>query len=775
MKTRLPLNLAFTLALPVAALAQSAPPTDPRITSWLVAPSARYARLYETAAAKNAGTSVTTWSRGAGVQSTPSYAGVMQISYSDNWVYLRSSGLGYHVMGPWYLNAAQTQNFNNFPANQNVLYRIPRTPTIPATRTLTPGGAIGYFVDGIALFDNRDTFSYNNASATDASPVNGLRGDGIWNRDAYINEGVTFDPAFAHQAGSNYHYHANTPALRFQLGDNVDFNSTAKTYAEKSTGPTRHSPLLGWVADGFPIYGPYGYANATDATSGVRRMIPGYQKRDGTNGTTNLAATGRTTLPAWATRAQNRGATLAANQTGPAVNATHILGHYLEDYDYLGELGKVQGTDFDLDLYNGRFCVTPEFPGGTYAYFITIEADGTPKFPYTLGRWFYGAPAGGSVQGGTIAEAVTEYTRGGQALAINVTAVSVGSGVLLSWTSVEGGTYAVATSADGTNFTTLANAVTSAGLTTTYTSATVANYFKVTLTAVATYDTRGTGGLSGVGNNATATVGASGTARLVNIATRAQIGGTAGTPIAGFVIAGSGSKPILVRAAGPALTAFGVTGALADPSLSLVSGASTVATNDNWLAADAGTFAAVGAFAFAAGSRDAALVSTLATGAYTTPVGAGGGSGVTLLEVYDADASATPTAKLINASTRAFVGTGESVLIPGFVISGTGSVRLLIRAAGPALTPLGVTGALADPQITLYSGATAIATNDNWSSASNAAEIAATATGVGAFAFGAGSRDAALLVTLSAGAYTASISGVGGTTGTALMEIYVAQ
>ncbi|MEO6243965.1 MAG: hypothetical protein ABIQ12_00910, partial [Opitutaceae bacterium] len=148
--------------------------TDPRITSWYYAPSGNYARLYESAAAKNAGTSVTTWSRGQGVQATPSYAGVMQVSYSDTWVYLRSSGLGYHVMGPWYLNAAQTQNFNNFPANQNVLYRLPRTPAIPTTRTLTPGGAIGYFVDGVALFDNRDTFSYSNASGSDASPVNGL-------------------------------------------------------------------------------------------------------------------------------------------------------------------------------------------------------------------------------------------------------------------------------------------------------------------------------------------------------------------------------------------------------------------------------------------------------------------------------------------------------------------------------------------------------------------------------------------------------------------------
>ena len=775
------LRLALTLgALPISGPAQSAPPVDPRVTSWLVTPSGNYARIYESTAAKNAGTSVTTWSRNQGVQAAPSYAGVMQISYSDTWVYLRSSGLGYHTMGPWYLNAAQTQNFPNFPANQNVLYRIPRTPTVPATKTLTGAGAIGYSVDGVALFDNRDTFSYNNASATDASPANGLRGDGIWNRDAYINEGVTFDAAFAHQAGANYHYHANTPALRFQLGDNVDFVAATRTYAEKSGAPTRHSPIIGWLADGHPLYGPYGYASPLDATSGVRRMIPGYQKRDGTNGTTHLAATGRTTLPAWATRAQNRAAALGANETGPAVSATYILGHYLEDYDYLGDLGKSLGADFDLDLYNGRFCVTPEFPAGTYAYFLAIEPDGTPKFPYTLGRWFHGAPDGGLVRTGTIPEAVTEHVRGGQASAITVTAVAVGSGVLVSWASVEGGTYAVATSSDGTNFTTIATALTSAGLTATYNATAVANYFRVTLTAVATYDTRGTGGLSGVNGNGTATystVGASGTARLINIATRAQVGGAAGTPIAGFVIGGTGNKRVLTRAVGPGLSAFGVTGALADPSLSLVSGNTTAATNDNWLATDAATFANVGAFALTAGSRDAAIVSTLSPASYTTPVGANSGSGITLLEVYDADSAASPTARLVNASTRAFVGTGESVLIPGFVISGTGTVRLLLRAAGPALAAFGVTGTLADPQISLFSSASsaAIATNDNWSSASNAAAISAAAVTAGAFAFTAGSRDAAALVDLSAGSYTATVSGVGATTGTALVEIYVVQ
>lgn len=770
-------RLLLLLSLAAAPLLPAQTPTDPRITGWYVAPSGRYARLYETEAAKNAGTSVTTWSRGQGTQSTPSYAGIAQISYSNSWVYLRSSGLGYHTMGPWYLNAAHTQLFNNLPANQNVLYRIPRTPTVPTTKTQTGGGAIGYFVDGVAVFDNRDTYSYTNSSSSDASPVAGAgRGDGIWNRDAYINEGVTFDPAFAHQAGSNYHYHANTPALRYLLGDNVDYNATTKAYAEKSSAPTRHSPILGWLADGYPIYGPYGYSSPMDSTSGLRRMTPGYAKRDGANGTTNLSSTGRTSLPAWAVRAQSRSsATLATNQSGPAVNSTYILGHYLEDYDYLGELGKTQGTDFDLDLHNGRFCVTPEFPQGTYAYFITIEADGTPKFPYTLGRWYYGAPNGGSVN--SIAETVTEYIRGGQAAAITLTAVRTDTGVALSWNSVEGGTYSLSTSADGTTYTTLMTGITSAGLTTTQTTTTIANYYRVTLTALANYDTRGTGGLSGLNGagsvQVTQQVGVTGTARLINVATRVQVGGASGTPIAGFTIGGTGSKRIVARAVGPGLATFGVSGTLADPSLALISSGLTVASNDTWNASDAAAFTASGAFALTAGSRDAALVTSLSSGSYSAVMGDGGGSGVALLEVYDGDTSAST--RLINVSTRAFVGTGEQVLIPGFVVSGEGTMKILIRAVGPGLAAFGVGGTLADPQMTLFRGTATVASNDNWSSATNASEIAAAATNSGAFTLASGSRDAAMLVELAAGAYTVSVNGVGSTTGTALVELYVVQ
>jgi YHYH protein len=495
--------------IPVLAVSTALAQPGPLVTSWLTSPTGRYARLFDSDASRNAGSALTTWSRGQGVQSSPAYAGVMQVSYSANWVYLRSTGLGYHTMGPWYLDGARLQAFPNFPANQNVLYRLPRSPVVASSRTLTPAGPIGYFVDGVAVFDNRDTFSYTNATGADAQPGGAMpgpggggQGDGIWNRDAWVNEGVTFDSANAHQAGANYHYHANTPALRAMLGDNVEYSATTKSYVEKSTPPTAHSPILGWMADGYPVYGPYGYSSPMDPTSTVRRMISGYVKRDGSSGTANLVATGRTTLPAWAARAQGRSANLASTQYGPAVAGIYALGRYLEDYDYRGELGYTLGTDFDLDLDNGRFCVTPEFPGGTYAYFLSIEANGTPRFPYTIGRWFHGSPTGGAVT--SIAETVTEYSRSGPARGIQVSASSSPAAVNLTWTSVEGGTYVIATSADGTNFTSLASGVTSAGTSTSFLTAVRAAYYQVTLTALAVYDSRGTGGVSGVGERGVA-------------------------------------------------------------------------------------------------------------------------------------------------------------------------------------------------------------------------------------------------------------------------------
>ena len=422
---------------------------DPCISSWYTEKSGSYARIYRTLADESTGNAVTTWSRGQGSQNQPTYVGVHRIESSADWVYIHTTGLAAsHVMGPWYLNEAKTQIFPNYPSNQAVIYRIPRNPTIPTNRTATSLGSIGYFVDGVAQFDGQDSFSYSNSGGQDATPVNGLgRGDGYWTRDAYVNEGVTFDNAMAHQAGGNHHYHVNPPALRHVLGDSVDRNISANTYTENFNG--RHSPIIGWVSDGYPIYGPYGYSNPEDPSSPVRRMIPGYQLRtDLANGAL------RASYPAWAVRFHGVGPALSGTQLGPRVNAriggeTYSLGRYMEDYDYMGDLGLTLGEDFDLNGQNTRFCVTPEFPGGTWAYFTCIDPDGVPVFPYNIGRQYFGAPTGGTVN--AVTEDTTVHFLGGPNMEDRIETVRHdrdADEIVLTWSTVEGGTYQVESSPD---------------------------------------------------------------------------------------------------------------------------------------------------------------------------------------------------------------------------------------------------------------------------------------------------------------------------------------
>lgn len=497
-------RLLYLLLLPAATLR-----ADPQLTSWFTANSGKYARIYQSTANETAGTTSTTWTRGTGTQSNPVYADVNEVNYSASWVYIRSSGLASHIMGPWYLDAAKTQNFPNFPSNTSVVYRIPRTPTIPASKTLTGLGATGRMVNGVSMFDSRDAFSYVNASATDATPTNGLTGDGIWNRDGWHNEGVTFDPALAHQAGNNYHYHAHPIALRYQLGDHVDYNATTNRYTESATAPTAHSPILAWAADGLPVYGPYGYSDPDSATSGVRRMVSGFVKRDGTNGTT--AITVRQVLPLWSQRIQSR-TTLTAAQYGPAVSTTYALGHYIEDFDFLGDIsGKTQTKgsssvggfvlgDYDLNEQNVRFCVTPEYPSGTWAYFTPINTDGTPQYPYTTGRAYYGSPTGGGTTT-TVMNADTPLTQqfiGGANTPLTISTPSVSSpNVTLTWSAVEGGTYSVdaSTASNFTSFTNKATGLVATGISKASTYATLGSsgteYGRVNRTALATYDSAG--------------------------------------------------------------------------------------------------------------------------------------------------------------------------------------------------------------------------------------------------------------------------------------------
>ena len=265
--------------------------------------------------------------------------------------------------------------------------------------------------------------------------------------------------------------------------------------------------------------------------------------------------------------------------------------------------------------------------------------------------------------------------------------------------------------------------------------------------------------------------------RLINISARSFVGTGANVLIAGYVIQGSGALPVLLRSSGPALIPLDVTGVLPDPRLQLFSGDTVIDSNAGWggdpkIASTAG---AVGAFAWTdSASEDSALIETQGPGAYTAiSSGAGGDTGVALAEVYDATPSGTWNSsfpRLGDISARAFVGTGGNVLIAGFVIGGSTAKTVLIRASGPALIPLKVTGTLPDPLLQLYSGGTVIASNAGWG---GDGAVAAAAGRVGAFEWGdPSSADSAILVTLSPGPYTAVVSGANGDTGTSLVEVY---
>ncbi|HEY1791784.1 MAG TPA: immunoglobulin domain-containing protein [Opitutaceae bacterium] len=278
--------------------------------------------------------------------------------------------------------------------------------------------------------------------------------------------------------------------------------------------------------------------------------------------------------------------------------------------------------------------------------------------------------------------------------------------------------------------------------------------------------------------------------RLTNISCRAQVGTGANILIAGFAIGGngtSGSQSVLVRASGPALGAFGLSGLLADPQLQIFQGSGQAAlfTNNGWAGSSQISAAAaqVGAFAWSStSSHDSALLETLSAGSYSAQVsGQSGDTGVALAEVYDATASGTYTPsspRLINISSLVQVGTGANILIAGFSISGSTSVTVLVRASGPALSTFGVPGRLADPELKLYrsnpdGSSTLLLTNTGWG---GDPKIAADAASTGAFSWGASATpDSAILTTLAPGSYTAQISGASGDAGEALVEVYEVQ
>jgi YHYH protein/type IX secretion system substrate protein len=226
----------------------------------------------------------------------------------------------------------------NTPSNQNFVYAIPLNPVQnTGTAITTPMGHTGVWSNGVSIFNPKDGYYWNNSTGTFVSG-----GSGTWNRNALVYEGVSFDNCLGHpQQNGEYHLHVNPKCLY------------------DDTDSTHHSPIIGYAFDGFPVYGAYAYTN-TNGTGAIKRMVSSY---------TLSTATTRT--------------------NGPPVNATYPLGNMCEDYIYTAGAG-------DLDVHNGRFCVTPDYPSGIYAYFVTIDNSLAPAYPFVLGPTYYGTVPSGN-------------------------------------------------------------------------------------------------------------------------------------------------------------------------------------------------------------------------------------------------------------------------------------------------------------------------------------------------------------------------------------------
>ncbi|MCB9196090.1 MAG: YHYH protein [Flavobacteriales bacterium] len=365
-------TLLFLTLLTVAAANAQEKSTNPAVTSWMINTTGITGRHYV-----------------AG-NSTPindTYeANVQSVEYSNNYSYVMASGIPAYIIGPY-----QDGNPSQASDNSNI-YKIPLNPVANSgTATATQMGEIGIWINGVAMYDYRDGVSYSNSSGQDAGGPLGGSGDGVWNRDAIVAEREGFDCSKGHPSpvfqgpnlvGGTYHHHQNPSAFNLDL---VELSDVCDLYVSDglyTINSNVHSPLLGYAFDGFPVYGPYGYANA-DGTGGIVRIQSSYQLRNITVRTHYYDGTDVT--------------------DGPPVNSTYPIGYYREDYEFNTSFG-------DLDEHNGRFCVTPEYPGGIYCYFATVDANHNSAFPYMVGPTYYGVKNGAEVT--SITESTTTYTPG---------------------------------------------------------------------------------------------------------------------------------------------------------------------------------------------------------------------------------------------------------------------------------------------------------------------------------------------------------------------------
>jgi len=261
---------------------------------------------------------------------------VQLVQYSATYVYVSTNCIPEYSIGPWPTDP-------NIPAAQNAVCEFPRNPE-PNTGTLTntPLGSMGLWSNGVQMFNPEDGFHWDNATSSWAM------GPGpSWNRNALIFEGASFDSCLGHPApGGVYHNHVNPKCL---------YNDADSTH---------HSPIIGYAFDGYPVYGAYGYADTSTASGTVKRMRTSYAL----NTDTMSRHTG----------------------LGPIPVTTYPMGDCVDDYIYTAGSG-------DLDVHNGRWCHTPDYPNGTYAYFVAIDSNLDPIYPLIIGPTYYGILGSSSV------------------------------------------------------------------------------------------------------------------------------------------------------------------------------------------------------------------------------------------------------------------------------------------------------------------------------------------------------------------------------------------